>query len=718
MTTLSVIFVWHMHQPYYQDMAGGGCMMPWVRLHACRGYLDMARALDKQPGAKAVINLSPGLVRQLEDQAAGRVKDDFLLISEKQAEILSPMERAYVLRYFFMSDLDAMIRPHGEFLRLYSKRGAKTDQDFEQTQKRFSDQELRDLVVWFNLSWFGWSALEDCPELVELKRKNSDFTEKEKHFVLERQRHCLTQVLPAYQRLWREGAAEISASPLFHPILPLLWDSVLGDRAHHGISLPPRFRRPEDARDQIQLGLDCIESVLGRRPVGMWPPEGGVAPELAEPLISAGLRWIATDEELLFKRIRGHRRDENLCHPWKVRDQDRELIVLFRDKILSNLIGFEFAKIRPSDAIEDFIRRLREIRSSISRLGQDHALAVIALDGENPWQSYPDAGARLVSGLYQRIQETEGLELETASGYLEKHPPSRTLDQLPTGSWIKQNFDIWIGGAEENKAWEYLGKVRDDFERIAPEAEPEQRAPARDSIFAAEGSDWFWWFGDDFQSELKCEFDFLFRMHLKNSYLLLGQDSPQFLNDPVLFHHPVRVAEEPMDFINPTIDGKISDYYEWRAAGHLDIRQSLGAIYRAGFRLQHIYYGFDLDNFYLRIDPDLDDQEMGFIDAAINILSPRKLTIMFPLKGTSLARIYEEREDGTRVPIGEVHDIASYKILELRVPFSALGLKTGDEVRFVVQLFDGQTELETHPRDGFIRFTVPDENFEARYWSA
>ncbi len=717
MTELSVMFLWHMHQPYYVDTVQGLSLMPWVRLHAVKGYLDMIAAVERCPGARVCMNLTPCLVRQLIDQSQGGAVDQFYALSKKPVSELGPEERAFILRYFFMADWETMIRPFGEYLRLLNKRGTKGRIDFEQAQKKFSDQEITDLVVWFNLAWCGWRALEQKPELLELRQKGRDFTEDDKDLVLDSHIELMAQVLPAYKHLSGEGAVEVSTTPMYHPILPLLYDTNLADRARPGVRLPPRFRRPEDASAQIRLGLAYMEEWMGKRPSGMWPSEGSVAHELAPIFIDNGVRWIATDEGLLFKRLRAHRRDEALFHPWKVRvDDGRELVVFFRDRGLSDLIGFTYSKRQAEAAADDMVTKLREIHSSLSRLGHDHAIVSVVLDGENPWQSYPDGGKEFLALLYNKIIESPGIEMALPSKYLDEHPPQRVLEELPTGSWINQNFDIWIGGPEENKAWDYLGRVREDLPRIAKDAPRGVAQAAWDSLCAAEGSDWFWWYGDQFSSDLDCEFDHIFRMHLKNAYMVLGADQPLFLNEPVIFDHPVRLLDEPMDFISPKIDGKVTDYFEWHAAGKMNLAAQ-GPMYQGHKRLLQVYFGFDLTNFYLRIDPADLENETEAMDVYVQVLAPARMVIIFPFKKPAVARVYAETGAGALDPVGEIESVAGDRIVELKAPFKLLGMEKGDEVQFIVKLYEAGEEIECHPRDGFISFTVPDESFEARHWS-
>jgi len=687
MSDLSVIFIWHMHQPYYTDVVKRRSSMPWVRLHGIKAYLDMVSAVEEFGGSGVTMNLSPALIRQILEMTEEDIKDEFMLMSRKPASELTPLERAYIVRYFFMANWATMIMPRPEYARLLNKRGEKGPIDFDKVHRKFTDQEIRDLMVWFNLAWFGWRAIEAEPELGGLLKKGRGFTEEDKTFVLDKQMEFLSGVIPAYKRAWDAGLVEISASPMYHPILPLIYDTVLADAAHPGVKLPVRFRRPEDAAAQAGEGLDYIESVMGRRPSGMWPSEGSVAHEIVPLFLDQGVRWIGTDEGLLWKSVRADRRDEALFKPWAVKSDAGELAVFFRDRGLSDLIGFTYAKQPPAEAARDFVTKLREIRSSVSRLGRESAAVSIILDGENPWESYDNGGRDFLEALYAGIGDAEGIELTTPAAYLDRHPPDSSIERLPSGSWINNNFDIWIGAPEENKAWEYLGRVRDEFDSLAANAPEEKKRAALDSLYAAEGSDWFWWYGDDFTSELDSEFDYLFRLHLKNVYVLLGEESPEFLDEPVLFEHSVR-TEEPVDFIQPVIDGKVTDYYEWRCAGRLDLK-SQGAMYQGTRRLSQIYFGFDMNNFYLRLDPDSEGEGDGGVSVRLHVLAPEKRVIVFPFLNARTAELFLETPDESLIPYGSV----------------------------VIEIMEGEVVMERYPRDGFISFTIPDDSFEGRHWS-
>src|ERR1043166_10277038 len=72
---LHVAFLWHMPQPYYVDPIRGAALMPWVRLHATKGYLDMIWLVDQFPEFHCTFNLTPVLLKQIEQLANNEVHD-------------------------------------------------------------------------------------------------------------------------------------------------------------------------------------------------------------------------------------------------------------------------------------------------------------------------------------------------------------------------------------------------------------------------------------------------------------------------------------------------------------------------------------------------------------------------------------------------------------------------------------------------------------------
>ncbi|MBI4716130.1 MAG: glycoside hydrolase, partial [Nitrospirae bacterium] len=394
---LHIAFVWHMHQPYYKDVVTGKFILPWVRLHGIKDYYDMAAILEDYPAVHQTFNLVPSLMEQIQDYLRG-VKDEYQEMTLKPAADLTPTERIFVLRNFFALNWDQMVFPHPRYRDLLEKRGHDgSEKAMERAARRFSTQDLLDLQVWFNLSWFDPLFKDGDPLLRELIRKGTDFTEEEKTAVMEKQLEVLGMILPEYRKLAERGQIEVTASPYYHPILPLLCDTQIARVALPGLPLPKqRFRQPDDARTQIQKAVAFHKSVFGVLPAGMWPSEGSVSEEILPMLTEAGIRWIATDEEILARSLDVHFHrglgeggavPEPLYHPYLLERDNRSLAIIFRDHQLSDLIGFVYSKWDPVKAAEDLIGRLHRIRTDLSG-HSDPPLVSIILDGENAWEYY------------------------------------------------------------------------------------------------------------------------------------------------------------------------------------------------------------------------------------------------------------------------------------------------------------------------------------------
>jgi len=197
--------------------------MPWVRLHATKAYYDMAFLLDRFPQARSTFNFTPSLLLQLEEFSAGRVRDLFLEHAQRPAAELTPTEKAFLIRHFFSANWATMVRPFPRYQELLVKRGLDVrGQDLERLAKQFSTQELLDLQVWHNLAWFGYGSVERFPRLAELRAKNRGFTEEDKQDVLALQQTAIRQIIPMYRALQDREQIELTTTPFFHPILPLV----------------------------------------------------------------------------------------------------------------------------------------------------------------------------------------------------------------------------------------------------------------------------------------------------------------------------------------------------------------------------------------------------------------------------------------------------------------------------------------------------------------
>ncbi|MFH0808943.1 MAG: glycoside hydrolase family 57 protein [Pseudomonadota bacterium] len=720
---LNIAFLWHMHQPYYRDPLTGVYSLPWVRLHAIKSYYDMPRSAEHFPEMGMTFNLVPSLLLQLSDYAEGRGNDVLLAQSRTPAADLDLDDRRSILTNFFMCNWDTMVKPYPAYWNLLAKRGLRLDEAaVDEALARFSVQDFLDLQVWFNLGWFGFTAMAEDQGLRELRAKGRLFSEEDKHYVLDAQQRTVAEIIPTYRRLLEGGRVELSTSPFYHPILPLLIDTDIARRCMPRAQLPPRFSHPDDASAQIARGVTYFNKVFGRPPVGMWPSEGSVCPELISLAAAQGLRWLATDEAILFNSLSGSVDRRALFEPYLVGEAGAEVSMVFRDRGLSDLIGFTYGRDRAHDSAGDLHGRLRTIRDSYRDAREP--LVCIILDGENPWEYYYDGGEHFLTTLFERITKDPTMEAVSIASYIERHPAGRRLAHLHSGSWINHNYEIWIGGEEENRAWTLLGQTRDFFARFVAQGEagPESIERAREELFAAEGSDWFWWYGDQFSSDNDAEFDRLFRLHLANVYTILGAAVPEELGEPVIVQHRVRPALEPIGFIAPIIDGLQTNFYEWKESGLFQARGGQAAMYHSERYVGDLYYGFNLHNLYLRLDPATEQEDLPQgLEANIDLdVGGRHYKLRFPLvfgagnRGCRLFRVEEGKEPEEVECTGQV---CSQRIAEVVLPFKDLGASENDEMRLRLELRRGTMLCERVPRSGYVSFRVPGQDFERVMWS-
>ena len=721
MLQLYIAFLWHMHQPLYLDPIRDRFAMPWVRLHAVKAYSDMIACLDSRPEAKVTFNLVPSLLLQIQSYIQGKT-DDFLELSRRPAIELSPSDQEFILTHFFSCQWPTMVEPHKRYLQLLELRGRDFGPSYtSQVRKKFSTQDYLDLQVWFNLAWVGFSS-RNHPLISSLFQKGQLFSEEEKMDLLDFHLELMKGLIPRYSSKWIEGQIEISTSPFYHPILPLLIDTDFGKRPRPEAKLPLRFTYPEDAGTQLDRARCYYKEVLGKTPVGLWPSEGSVAPELIPLIEKAGFSWTATDEAILYNSLE-RIESQSLFQPYRVEINGCGTDMVFRHHKLSDLIGFVYQKNHPQAAITDFVSRLKEICNGLQGMDRSPFVAII-LDGENPWEYYQDGGESFLTGLYDAIIKEPMLELVTIGQYLEDHPPTLTLPGLYTGSWINHDFGIWIGGQDENRAWEALGRARKAVDNAKKQEDITEEAVnvAMESIYAAEGSDWFWWYGDQFETDYAYEFDHLFRTHLKKVYNSLNMTVPDELLSPIRIPRPATPTTEPTCFIHPQIDGRVSYYWEWRGAGSLTLGSQGGAMHSGASSLAEIAYGFDLESLYLRIDPREKSFDAWKPDLGIRITISSKAIITIELiPGRFIVDPLNEKirilKNGKALVSSETGvKCAVNELAEVAIPFVLLDSNPKDKLTFYVETIGNKLVRDRWPREGYIVLHAPDEDFERRLW--
>lgn len=732
---LFINFTWHMHQPYYKDMVTGEYLLPWVRLHAIKDYYDMVAILEDFPAIRQTFNLVPSLVDQIQDYVQNDVKDIYADYTLKPASELTTEDKVFILHNFFMANWDTMVRPHPRYDELLSKRGHFVSMsELKDVARYFSRQDFLDLQVWYNLAWFDPLFQKKDPLVRGLLKKGREFTEEDKALVIAKHRQIMGMVIPAYQRLAASGQIEVSTTPYYHPILPLLCDTNVARVALPDIHLPyQRFKHPEDAKAQIERAVAYHEKMFGKRPVGMWPSEGSVSDEMVALVADAGIKWIATDEEILARSlgtrierdtISMSKIDDRLYRPYRVSAKGREVSIVFRDHHLSDLLGFVYSKWDSANAVEDLIDRLKKIRRQLVYKPGNHLVSII-LDGENAWEYYPNDARDFFLRLYERLSQEDELKTVTASEYLRDNPPTETLPGIFAGSWINHNFRIWIGHEEDNAAWDLLSETRDVLEEASRNGLPRDvLEKAWEEIYVAEGSDWCWWYGDDHSSAHDDIFDELFRRHLMNVYTIIGRDVPDKYKIPILREDKECEATiELMAFINPIIDGEVSNYFEWLSAGYFDVAARGGAMHRVESIISHIYYGFNLSHIFFRLDPhiSLKGESVRGLEFCFHILKPYRCRIEVSVnlsrgRGSVKAHLSEGKSDTEWQSVKNLTSVAANDIIEMSLPFEDINARPGEEVHFFVSVRRDKAELEKWPPRGYLSFTVPNEDFEAIMW--
>jgi alpha-amylase/alpha-mannosidase (GH57 family) len=611
MAQLRVVVLWHQHQPFYKDLVTGQYRLPWTRLHALKDYYGMVKLLDEFPQVHQTFNLVPSLITQIQDYVSGDAQDPFLQVATKSAKDLTSQERRFALQYLFQANPVNVIGRYPRYRELWEKfHGA--DALPERAEKYFQDQDLTDLQVLSQIGWFDEYFLEQ-KDIAELVRKGRNYTLEDQKFVMTRQRELLAEVLPVHARAAKKGLIEISTSPFYHPISPLLCDTEIGAVSSPGLPLPQnRFRHPDDAREQLLRGLDLHKRVFGVRPKGAWPSEGSVSEESLSIACELGVKWMATDEGVLGRSLGidfsrdcyGHL-NSDLAHKlytiYRYENGDTRMNMIFRDHTLSDLIGFVYSGMPPQDAANNLIHKIKQSAQPILANGQDSMVPII-LDGENAWEYYPNSGREFLRRFYEALQNDPSMEAVTVSEAIARHKNTSTLKTLVPGSWINANFNVWIGAPEDNKAWDYLYHARNFYAQAAPAATEKQRKLAYEEILIAEGSDWNWWYGPEHHSANDRDFDELYRKHLANVYQALGATPPDYLLQPISGEAARPALTAQSAYIHPRITGDMVRYFDWMGAAAYKADQRSSAMHGKRFLMDGVYAGIDEKFVYGRLD--------------------------------------------------------------------------------------------------------------------
>lgn len=705
-TPLKLVLLWHFHQPNYTDPDTGAPAMPWTRLHALKDYADMAHRLDRHPRVRVTVNWVPSLLDQLDSLARdGAPADPFLALAEKAPERLNVEERRFLVTHFFSFSLEPMARGLARLRELAVLRGELEEGELPATAvARFDDAAIRDLQVLFHLAWAG-PLLRREPLVQRLVEKGRGFTEEDKKELFDLFRRFLREVLPRWRRLADAGRVELSASAYYHPILPLLCDLESSTEALPSLRLPAAvFRSPEDAAIQLAQAASAFERAFGRKPAGGWPPEGAISARALEEIARAGFRWAASDEDVLFASLGMSERAPGgpseaerarlLYGPWRFADGP---VLLFRDHDLSDRIGFVYSAWPAEAAASDFLRRLRRARELLAGEETPPVVSVI-LDGENAWEYYPDHAEPFFEALYGGLENDPEIETVTASEAIAS-VPARPLPRIVAGSWIGGNLATWIGHPEKNRAWELLAATREAV--AARRGAPSFDDPSWRAVFVAEGSDWFWWFGDDHPTPYARDFDALFRAWLKQAWKRAGLAPPPSLEEPVRRRGLPRFLP-PTGPVEARLDGRVTDYFEWLGAGEATASSTTMQV--SSPLLRAVRYGTDGRSLFLRLDPVHPPASASLGGSVLTIRVPGRPhlehRIAIPAGG-------QRTDSAVRLAVD--------RIVEVAIPLEALE-PAGEAARFQVEIEVPGGAAQRLPVEGAIEIGWGEDSSSREDW--
>jgi len=686
----------------------------------------MVKILEEFPGVHATFNVVPSLAAQIQEYASGHFQESWFDVAFAPVERLGPDgKREAIERAFQVNDT---------FLRRWPRFGELASQvrsgGAEACVAQWSARDWRDLQVLSQLAWMDEEYLNRDPAVKALSDRGRDFTEEDKTLLRDKQHELLAAVLPEYCLAVARGQVELSTTPFYHPILPLLCDTNIArvSNPHTPVPQPP-FRYPEDAREQLARARQFHTWLFGKPPAGLWPSEGSVSDEALEIAADLGFKWFATDEGVLGRtRNVGFWRDasgypengQDLYTPWRLKCGKREMYGLFRDHYLSDLVGFVYSRMSAEAAAEDLHRRIRGIGEREPVGGA--ATVSLILDGENAWEHYPGNGREFLRRFYGRIERDPEICALTVSEAINAASDAPVLPAVFPASWINANFDVWIGHAEDVRAWELLRDARDTFERAKKKSvvgglstldeSTFQGQRVYDAVLAAEGSDWCWWFGPEHGSANDAEFDALYRRHLTEIYNALGEPAPAALSLPIKRAPERGRREPPSAYLNVKVDGRESTYFEWLGAGYFATDRRGGTMHGRRCVLSEIYYGFGPKHFWLRVDPLPEAvSELQDFQIRIAIWDSRETRVTLGIQQARLCQIVVEN-GGLCLLRPETLVSAAYgTILELGISRSLFDLSGRNGLLLSVAIWQAGLPVDALPLEGMVEVSLGEENF-------
>jgi len=776
---LYVMFIWHYHQPWYYSADETYFILPWVRMHSIGNYYKMAYILSKYPDIKVTFTFSGSLLVQLQDYVEKGIMDQRQILAWKIAngEELTAEDIYNMIKIpggFFDINWARIVEQiqRFKFLRDTAQSAFRTcaaqplsEEEFIRcvanrfTGGNYSSQRIIDLAVLFNLFWIDPEvAREEYPEIYQLMERartqaKPGYTREDLRLVLETQIDIMSKIIPKYRELISRGQIEVIPVPYSHPLAPIIVD----------------FGWVEDLGMHVERSIELFEEVFNYTPVGMWPAEQAINEYVVEVMAEHGIMWVASDQSILGKTGVDAGSLDNYGVPWYIDFNGNRIYLFFRNTLLSKLISFDYAKWDSVDAaVDDLVNRIKSIASSASGT----RFVVIALDGENPWEHYEEFGDTFLNKLYQKLTELQNqgiIRTTTPREYLEQHSglakelptktyeyldlegvdiadlppdsygdaydklPRRTVSaKLPEGSWGAGELTIWIGDRQENTAWMWLAKARDEILGAlgvdnmieAYNVNPD----AVEYLLRAEASDWFWWYGFDGGGSPET-FDPLFKAFLRRAYELAGLTPPDYLS---AYFYPDGTAK---GWINPDVPKPISQTIAidgsldpvWGSA--VDSKEALNITVGPTY-IAYAYMAVDGEGLILSLIPwegiDLDSIEIGvYTTTPRRSLSPYSPGYNVYPRGSSsdlgIGLFYEVLVKpsvgiayvGAATGSGDYFslyklEVAVGNVVEIKVPWAYLGLVPGDYSYITIAVYHNGELVETATKLGHVyKFQVP-----------
>jgi alpha-amylase/alpha-mannosidase (GH57 family) len=722
MNRVHLVILWHMHQPHYRDPATGSYVLPWTRLHALKDYWGMVKTLEEFPTVHATFNMVPSLAAQLEEYGSGEFNEPWFRAAFMAVPEMKAAERQEILERAFQVNHENLLARWPRFVELHQwVRSA----GIEKAATQLGARDWRDLQLLSQLVWMDEEYLAHDPVVSALSAKGKEFSEEDKRALRAKQLELLARVLPEYRRAAERGQIEISTTPFYHPILPLICDTEIARVANPHTPLPrPPFRFPEDAREQLRRARESHERLFGQPPAGLWPSEGSVSDEVLQIAVELGFRWFATDEGVLGRTRNiafwrdAHGIPENagdLYTPWRIFSAERGITGFYRDHYLSDLVGFVYSRMDPGAAAEDLHRRVRAIGERLNT-GRPVTVSLI-LDGENAWEYYPGNGREFLRRFYRRIQDDPDISALTASEAVAAAGELPVLAGTFPASWINANFDIWIGHADDVRAWELLCEAREVYERerqrgagAADSPTEEQLTTSYESVLAAEGSDWCWWYGPENSSANDADFDALYRKHLTGIYVALGLQAPDTLAQPIRRLEERARTAAPSAYLEIHVDGRETSFFEWLGAGMYSPDRRSAAMHGRTYFLGELFYGFSATDFYVRVDPipgvlsHLKDCEFR-----LTVKTGEELRVMMRVLEGKLVGYVVEHDGSCRLNPTDQVSVEIGKILEISLSRDLFNLQGLHSFRFAMALWQGGLPVDLLPIEGSLEVHLGEE---------